>query len=133
MRSASSCFDIGIFLSCLIRRLQRFAGSFPLKLAGPAIILLQSALDCLLVVATHTNPNKAMRTFVYGMRRLSCTISTTNRKKIRNLDLLVVAGGRQQSSSSKPAFAASAGAELTAASKSQRHFAAPPIAAAVRN
>src|SRR5882762_11012513 len=96
MRSASSCFDIGIFLSCLIRRLQRFAGSFPLKLAGPAIILLQSALDCLLVVATHTNPNKAMRTFVYGMRRLSCTISTTNRKKIRNLDLLVVAGGGQQ-------------------------------------
>src|SRR6266576_6103007 len=96
MRSASSCFDIGIFLSCLIRLLQRFAGSFPFKLAGPAIILLQSALDCLLVVATHTNPNKAMRTFVYGMRRLSCTISTTNRKKIRNLDLLVVAGGGQQ-------------------------------------
>jgi len=37
-----------------------------------------------------------MRTFVYGMRRLSCTISTTNRKKIRNRDLLVVAGGGQQ-------------------------------------
>ena len=36
-----------------------------------------------------------MRTFVYGMRRLSYTISTTNRKKIRSLDLLVVAGGGQ--------------------------------------
>src|SRR5882762_1230080 len=94
MRSASSCFDIGIFPLLFDPASAEIPRSFPFRVAGPAIILLQSALE--VSTSRFTSMQAPMRTFVYGMRRLSCSISTTNRKKIRNLDLLVVAGGGQQ-------------------------------------